>query len=219
VRRSELIGASVGLAGSVVMTVAAVVTALAYSGTAAEPYSPLNHWVSELGELGVSELAALFNVGLVVGGLSFAVFIATLAWQRRGMLAWLYGPIGIAAGIAGMFVGVFPMNQLDAHGIAALSFFNLGWICVGLASLDFWRRPERRFPRWLAWIGVLTVAAFIGFLIVLLPLIGEEGLGAPSVRPDVWIVPILEWLVIGGILGWTFATSLTWWRAVRGNND
>ena len=164
------------------MTATSVVTALAYTGSKGQPYSPLNHWVSELGEVGVSELAAVFNVGLIVGGLCFAVFMAILGWTSGGALAWLYAPIGVLAGIAGMFVGVFPMNNLDLHGIAALSFFNLGWICVGLASIDFYRRPETRFPRWLAWIGVFTVAAFIGFLIVLLPLIGGEGLGAPD-RP------------------------------------
>ena len=153
------------------------------------------------------------------GGLCFAGFIAILGWTRGGALAWLYALIGVVAGIAGMFVGIYPMNNLDLHGLAALSFFNLGWICVGLASLDIYRRPETRFPRWLAWIGVFTVAAFIGFLIVLLPLIGGEGLGAPENRPDVWVVSILEWAVIAGILAWTFATSITWWRARHVDND
>ena len=41
----------------------------------------------------------------------------------------------------------------------------------------------------------VTVAAFLGFLIVLMPSLTGEGLGAPTNRPDVWIVPILEWLV------------------------
>jgi hypothetical membrane protein len=207
------IASSAGMTGATVIVLASIVAAVAYTGTNGQTYSPLNHWISELGQVSVSELAAVFNMGLVIGGLLFVVFVVGLVVVRSGTLRYLYGAAGIGAGIAGIGVGTFPMDNLDMHGLAALTFFNLGWIFVGLASIDFWRRPEARFPRWLAIIGALTVAAFIGFLLVLAPLLGGEGLAAPEVRPDVWIVPILEWAVLLGILGWVFATSWTWWRA------
>ena len=130
----------------------------------------------------------------------------------------LYGLVGVVAGIGGTFVGVFPMNDLDLdlHGLAALTFFVMGWIVVALASIDFVRRPDERFPRWLAVIGAVTVVFSLGFLIVLLPLIASgDGLAAPEIRPDVWIVPILEWAVLIGILTWVFATGWTWWRGIR----
>ncbi len=209
----------VGVLASVLMTVTSVAAAVAYTGTMGERYSPLNHWVSELGQVGVSNLAVVFNAGLIVGGICFALFMVGLGLARRTGLAILYVPIGIAAGVAGAFVGIYPMNNLDLHGLAALAFFNLGWISVGLASLDFLRRREPRFPWWLAVIGGLTVLSFIAFLIVLTPLLGGEGLAAPEVRPDVWLVPILEWAVVIGILGWTLATSLTWWRYERGHRS
>jgi hypothetical membrane protein len=213
------IGALVGMLGATVIALGSIVTALAYTGSKGERYSPLTHWVSELGQVGVSELAIVFNLGLIVGGICFSVFILALGLARRTGLAWLYTPIGIAAGIAGLFVGVFPMNNLDLHGIAALTFFNLGWICVGLASWDFVRKRDPRFPWWLAVIGALTVLAFIGFLSVLAPLLGGDGLAAPDQRPEpLWIVPTLEWAVVIGILAWTFAASFTWWRAERGRS-
>lgn len=217
--RLALIGPLAGLVGSVVIVVASIVAALAYSGTNGQAYSPLNHWFSELGQVGVSQLAGVFNIGLIAGGILFAVFMVALGTARRTPLAWLAAAIGVVAGIAGMFVGIYPMNQLDLHGIAALTFFTLGWIAVGIASLDFVRRRDARFPRWLALIGALTVAAFAGFLAVLFPLLGGDGLAAPEVRPEIWIVPILEWAVIIGILVWTFATSLTWWRARSGRTS
>ena len=58
-------------------------------GTQHEPFSPLNHWISELGEVGVSRLAAVFNVGLVVGGICYALFMLAFAATRRGLLPWL----------------------------------------------------------------------------------------------------------------------------------
>jgi hypothetical membrane protein len=201
-----------GIVGSLIIAGAAIVTAIVYRGSKGEAFSPLNHWVSELGQTGVSQLAMVFNFGLVIGGILFAIFMIGLAASRSGALRLLYGALGVVAGIAGAFVGIFPMNNLNAHGIAALSFFMLGWIVVGLASIDFLRDRDPRFPWWLAIIGALTVAAFLGFLVVLAPLLSGDGLAAPEVRPDLWIVPILEWAVLIGILGWVFLTGLTWLR-------
>ena len=208
-------GALVGLAGASVVGLAAIVTALVYRGRDGRPYSPLNHWVSELGELGVSDLAAVFNLGLAVAGICFIFFMVALGWTRRTNLALLYVPVGAATGVAGFFGGVFPLNQLDQHSNAALGFFGLGWIAVGLASLDIYRRPERRFPRRLAAVGALTVLAFVGFLVVLAPLLNGTGFAPLTVRPDAWIVSSLEWAALIGIVLWVFFTAASWWRAER----
>jgi hypothetical membrane protein len=215
-RQIGTIAASAGIVGSSIIALVCIVAAIAYTGSQGQRYSPLNHWVSELGQTGVSELAGVFNAGLIIGGACFVVFMLGLGWLRQSRLGWTYAAIGAIAGVAGAFVGIYPMNNLDLHGIAALTFFDLGWIAVGLASIDFVRTPDERFPRWLAVIGGLTVIAFVGFLAVLLPLLSGAGLAAPDVRPDVWIVPILEWAVLAGILLWVFATGWTWRRAKLG---
>jgi hypothetical protein len=204
------IGPLVGMIGSVFLAIAAVLTAVAYSGTAGEAFSPLNHWVSELGERGVSSLEVVFNGGLIVGGISLAVFMTALGVARRSRLAWLYVPIGIGAGLSGMLVGVFPMNEIGVHRIVALGFFNLGWIAVGLASLDVSRRHDSRFPSWLPWLGALTVLAFLGFLALYLPLMSYTGTDAQ--RPALSLVVTFEWAVLIGIIAWTFAASFSWWR-------
>ena len=87
------------------------------------------------------------------------------AATHTGTLRYLYGLTGVIAGIGGAFVGVFPMNDLAMHSIAALTFFLLGLVTVLLASIDFVRRPDPRFPRWLAAVGAVTVAAFAIFLV------------------------------------------------------
>jgi hypothetical membrane protein len=198
-----------GLLGSLILSLGSVITALAYSGTADQRYSPLNHWVSELGELGVSELAGVFNVSLIMGGLFLAVFMVGLASTLRHWLAYVAGAIGLIAGIAGMFVGVFPMNNLDAHSMAALTFFNTGWIAVALFSLYILVDRQRQLPRWLVAIGVLTILSFIGFLSELQGVTGEA-LAAPGAgnRPDFWLLVVYEWLVIGTMLVWVFLVSL-----------
>jgi hypothetical membrane protein len=211
-RRAGVIAAFLGVGA---IALGSIVAAVAYTGNRGEPYSPLNHWVSELGQVGVSELSTVFNLGLVVGGASFAAFMALLAASSVGRLRWAWGTIGVVAGVAGLFVGVFPMNLPDFHALAALTFFNLGWIAVGITTFDLLRRRDPRFPRWLGIVAGLTIAAFIGFLVSLRldTNLADDPLGAPPVRPDFWIVPTLEWAVIAGILAWSLLVGLSWWRS------
>ncbi len=206
------------LVGALAMTLGSSAAALAYTGNAGEPYSPLSHWVSELGELGVSSVAWAFNLGLVVGGLGFVVFMAGLAIDATDRLRWVYGPVGIVAGIAGALVGVFPMNNRDVHGLVAFTFFNLGWIAVATASVPVAVGHDRRFPRWLAAAGAVTVVAFLAFLyeVRVDPVVAASALDAPVARPAFWPAPALEWAVIVAIIGWTVLAALSWRRTPAG---
>jgi hypothetical membrane protein len=209
-------GPVIGFVGSGLFMVASLVAAVAYSGTIGEAFSPLNHWVSELGEMGVSSLALVFNSGLFIGGLALALFFAALGLLRRTRLAWTYLLVGVIAGVSGAFVGVFPMNNRGIHIVFALGFFVLGWVAVGLASFDIWRRPEPRFSRWLPALGAITVAVFLMFLSVYIPYLYT---GTGSDRPDVSVATVLEWLVLVGIIGWVLVGSFSWWRFGRGSRD
>jgi len=200
-----------GIVGSMVVGLGAVVTGLGYVGKAGESYSPLNHFVSELGELAESDLAAVFNAALVVGGVCFALFMLGLGVAHAGWLPNLYGVLGVLAGIGGAFVGIFPMDFRAPHGIAALTFFGFGTIAVGLASIDFVRRPDPRSPAPLAIVGGAAVVSFVGFFALLA---GETGgLARPDLRPAVWPVAIFEWLLLACIVLWVFLTALCWQRA------
>lgn len=204
---------SAGLLGSTIILLGSVVTAIAYTGSKGQPYSPLNHFVSELGELGVSELAPVFNACLNIGGVCFVLFMLGLAVTRTGALRYVYGLTGVVAGVGGALVGTFPMNDLDRHALVALTFFLLGLVTVLLASIDFVRADDPRFPRWLAIVGGATVLAFAAFLIMLS---GEAGgLAHPDERVAIWPLTVFEWLLLVGILVWVFLTALTWLQATR----
>jgi hypothetical membrane protein len=209
-------GPAMGFIGSAFFAIASLIAGVFYVGTQSEPFSPLNHWVSELGEMGVSSLALVFNIGLLVGGLALALFFFALGRLRSSRLASVYVIVGIVAGVSGALVGVFPMNNRSIHIVFALGFFVLGWVAVGLASLDIWRRPEARFSRWLPALGALTVAVFLLFLSVYIPYLYT---GTGSDRPDVSIATVLEWLVLIGIMGWVLVASATWWRHGRGSRN
>jgi hypothetical membrane protein len=199
-----------GLAGSGIIALSMLITALFYSGRTGEGYSPLNHFVSELGEVGISELAWLFNGGLVIGGVLVVVSMIGLALHIRGWFRYLVAAFGLLTGISGTLVGIFPMNQLDLHIAVALTFFNTGWMITGAFSLYALFGKGHHFPRWLAIPGIITAITFVAFSNYNDPYITSteslaEILGAA--RPDVWGIAVLEWIVVLCILIWIALVS------------
>lgn len=215
----ESSAAAAGMLAFALIAVGCVVAAVGYTGTSGEPYSPLNHWISELGQVGVSARASVFNGCLVLGGLAFVGFVAGLWRTSPSRLRWVFGPVGALAGIGGTLVGVFPMNHPAQHVAAASTFFNLGWIFVLVASVSFVRAYDPRHPAWLAAVGGVSVVAFIAFLASLqVDAFSRQRMassGPITGRPGVWIAPILEWATLISIMVWVLLTSVAWWRQLR----
>ena len=67
-----------GMAGCVLLAIAVTWTALSYRGKRQETYSPFNHFISELGEVGVSRQAWVFNAGLIASGILLLPFMIGL---------------------------------------------------------------------------------------------------------------------------------------------
>jgi len=205
-----------GAAGSGLIGLGMLAAALLYRGRLGEPYSPLNHFVSELGELNVSPLAWAFNGGLLLGGLGLVVFLVGLGRQIGGWMGALFGLLGFACGISGTLVGVFPMNNLSPHIFWAMNFFNLGLACMVFFSL-LALTGHSQLSRWLALPGGLAAAAFAAFLY--LPAPGSQAgqdvdplaavssmLNSP--RPSIWPLALFEWLAVLAVLGWALTVAL-----------
>lgn len=205
-----------GLVGAAAVTGSAVAAGIAYRGTEGEAYSPLNHFVSELGERGVSSLAALFNGGLIVGGICFAVIMVGLGRIRSGLASAVTAGIGLVAGVAGSLVGVYPIHA-GPHWLVASTYFFLSAFAIAMVSLDVLIRPDHLLPRILAvvgWIVVAVSSAFIwSYLASGTP--GESGLQPGAARPAVDPVTILEWGSIAGVVAWTGVVGAAWARASR----
>ena len=137
-----------GIAGSVLLLVCVLVTMSVYVGRAGERYSPLNHFISELGEVGVSRLAPVFNAGLVAAGVLYVPFVLGLGAAVGGWWAAAGTAAGIVSAVSVACVGVFPMNNLPPHITAALTFFRSGLVTVLLFGIAIQRqRPDRPADR------------------------------------------------------------------------
>lgn len=190
-----------------------LISALAFRGKCGEPFSPLNHFISELGEVGVSRLAWVFNLGLILSGLCLIPACVSLGLLMPGILPKIGMVAGgmMAAGLA--LVGINPMNNLGPHVKAALTFFRGGLLMVLFFSLAIVFQPQTEmvFPRGYSLAGLPAILTFGAFLLLmgnadmensdpLQPL--EEN------RPKIWIMPIIEWLIFLTIVAWYLLIGL-----------
>jgi hypothetical protein len=202
-----------GLLGAGIVIAGCVAAALPYRGEKGEVYSTLNHFISELGIVGVSESAAVFNGSLTAAGLVIGVFMAGLGWHLRTRLATAGAVAGVVSGVLCGIVGRIPMNDLVPHLWIAFAFFSCGLLTVGLFSVEIVR--ERKLPRWLAFFGLAAFVSFAAFLAY--PLVTRQ---TPmeivrisrTARPDVWTATILEWLVLVTVTAWILLVSACLWR-------
>jgi hypothetical membrane protein len=204
-----------GLAGTSIVILAIVISALRYQGKRGERYSLFNHFISELGEVGISPIAWIFNRGLTLGGLLLVPFMIGLGiafqsvWGWIGMLAGLVAALGVAA------VGLYPMNNLTPHVRAAMTYFRAGLVMVIFFALAILFQSTRVLPpaaNLLSLVAALCYASFLGLLGK--PKTNEEHKTTDILdpealpeRPRFWWTAMLEWLVFFSTVAWIFGVA------------
>jgi hypothetical membrane protein len=196
-----------GLLSTAVILGGSLISAIPYTGWTGEPYSPLNHFISELGETARSDLALIFNLSVFVGGAGLGLFLVIVSRRLSGRYVPAMTLAGIVAEIFGMLVAVLPMDTHLVHRVVSALFFVTGWMAVAIFSLWLRAHPRSGFPRWLLVPGAVCVAAFVAFLV--------DYAGHPTdpnahimTRPDVWSVTVLEWAALLSLLVWFACLSL-----------
>jgi|PersoiStandDraft_1058852.scaffolds.fasta_scaffold09073_4 hypothetical membrane protein len=203
-RRHGMLGlASVGL-----LLVGILATVIPYRGYAGEAYSPLSHFISELGEVAASRLAWLFNLSLVIGGIGLGVFLLLLAGRLAGRYRMALTVVGLLAGASGTLVGVFPMDYHLTHRVVSDVFFVTGWLVAGIFSLRLLTAPSSGFPRWLVAPGTVVASVFLAFIAVYSTYDPVDADARILNRPDIWTVPMLEWASLLSLLAWFVCVSV-----------
>ena len=198
-----------GLIGPLIIISGIGLTAMAYTGKLNEHYSFFNHFISELGEIGVSELAIVFNISLFTGGLCITGFMLGTAMLFNNRFGIIFGILGFVTGIAGSLVGLFPMNNLDYHIPVAMWFFRAALVSSALFAVYVNFSKQTVFARWTSIPAAsISIITFI-FLFVVKP-IGSGGTVLEmlsSKRPAFWLSALLEWGMFLAVMIWVLATS------------
>lgn len=194
-------------AGAGAAVIGALISGLAYRGKCGEPYSPLNHYISELGEVGVSRLAWVFNHGMILSGLLLIPACISLGLIMPGVLPKIGMMAGVIMAVGLLMVGVFPMNHLEPHGKAALTFFRSGLLMVLVFSLAIVFQPQSSLvlPRVYSLAGFPAILAFGGFLLMMGKDDSEHSDPPQPLeedRPRVWAITVVEWSIFLTIVAW-----------------
>jgi len=197
-----------GLASVGIIAAGMLATDLVYRGYEGEAYSPLSHFISELGEVAMSRLAWLFNLCLVVGGMGLGTFLLMLAGHLSGRYRTALLIVGLAAGVSGTLVGIFPMDYHVTHRVVSDVFFLTGWLVAVIFSLWLMTAPAPDLPRWLAAPGIAVAGVFLAFIAVYSTYHPADADARVIDRPDVWAVPIFEWAALLSLLAWFACVSL-----------
>lgn len=183
------------------------IAGLSYRGSRGERFSPLNHFISELGEVGVSRMAWAFNLGLILAGLCLVPACISLGLIIPGILAKIAMVAGVVCALSLSLVGVFPMNKLKPHSNAAMTFFRGGLLMLILFSLAIALQPGSNpvISRWFALAGLPPMIAFIIFLGLVARAYQktETALSPGDIdRPRVWGLVIAEWAILLTVVLW-----------------
>lgn len=207
-----------GVLGCVVITTVIISAAAVYRGVNGQHYSLLNHYISELGEVGVSRRAQVFNIGMMLAGLLFIPFTLGLGLTIDNLWGLLGSLAGLWAGVSCFLVGVFPMNNLTPHSRVAISYFRAGLVTILFFSIAlFTQAPGSTVnATWTRLAGIPAIFSYASFLALSLgkkPPADAEPPGDVAVvqeRPRYLLAPTLEWLVFITTIFWFLAVSISY---------
>jgi hypothetical membrane protein len=203
-----------GLVGVLCILSGAIISAIGYTGRVNEPYQLKNHFVSELGEVGISKYAYVFNIMLIVGGLFVTLAMLGLSAVFNNWFSIILGVAGFVTGISAVLVGVYPMNLIEPHLKAAMTFFNMGLLSMSIFSLYIALSKVKYFPKCFVLPGTAAAISFAIFLNFPSPSDTDGNLSSEILnhisnnRPDIWPLAIMEWIVILFVLVWVLSISL-----------
>lgn len=207
---------TLALAGSLIILGSSFIAILAYRGKNNERYSITRFFVSELGEVGVSKLAWLFNGGLILGSFLLFLMMPGVGISLGNVWGYIGAFIGMIAAGGSLFVGIFPMNQIKPHTKAAMIYFRAGLATVFLFSIAILAQPAetRTIPLYTLVIGVIAFFAYSSFLVQIGKSVKNQQDNAFDTseihsRRAFWWMPFLEWMVVIFTILWFLIISVT----------
>jgi hypothetical membrane protein len=197
--------------GTVIIVIGVAIASLSFQGRKGERYSLFNHFISELGEVGISKNAWAFNAGMISGGILFLPLMVGLGVRLNSVFGWLGTVFGLVAAISATLVGVFSMERLTPHRRAAMTFFRSGLLTVLFFTIAIFTQSgeQKLIPLGVNIIGIIALASYSTFLLTVRNKMDKDEnpnyILDPQQQPDrprVWRSAVLEWSIFFSTLIW-----------------
>jgi len=197
--------------GTLIIMIGVVIASISYRGRKQERYSLFNHFISELGEVGISKHARAFNIGMICGGILFLPLMVGLGVRLNSVFGWLGTVFGLVAAISATLVGVFSMERLTPHRRAAMTFFRSGLLTVLFFTIAIFTQSgeQKLIPLGVNIIGIIALASYSTFLLTVRNKMDKDEnpnyILDPQQQPDrprVWRSAVLEWSIFFSTLIW-----------------
>ena len=196
-----------GFIGSAVFLLGALISGCTLGSTGPGHLSIFNHYISELGVTVVSREAILFNVSLILGGVSIIVFMMAMSHYMENRIACHASAAGAFAGCCCSLIGAFPMNGRIMHPLVAYSFFFSGMVSVLLFIVAIIFDTRHKVARWLVFPGSLSLACFVMFLFATYLTGLSTALSLSVYRIQIVPASFFEWSVFASTILWILLAS------------
>lgn len=151
------------------------------------PYSPVNNWLSDLGNSTYNPSGAiLYNLGCVLTGAALFPFFGGLSnWytsEKGRKIALMIGQaMGLFAAFSLVMIGVFSEDYGELHSLWSSIFFGLNLLVLILMGLSLFAHPKYMKP--IAYYGFIVAAINLLFVLV-------------------YRIPLFEWFTVFTALGY-----------------
>jgi hypothetical protein len=211
-----------GMLGCIISGIGIIITIITYVGRQNEPYSVLNHFISELGDYSINDLAVLFNIALISTGICLIIFISATKELFNSRLFRLARIFGYWMSFGGGAVGIFSMNIRAVHRVAAISFFLGALLWVSCFSLAVFFDSSKVLGKKWALFGVCVISIFVVFFIMMsndqARLIMFGSLSGEN-RPIYIPFALMEWIVYWTLIVWIFGISFKCFQIKKKNGN
>lgn len=197
-----------GLATCFILYSVILIAAMPYIGEQGETYSVFNHFISELGSTKHSYYHYIYNNGLIIASLGFALFTYGIGAYATTKTTKIAVVMGVISSLLCVGVGLVPEDHRVPHLILAFSFFCLMALAAALFSWSIWKDEENPFPKHAAVHGFMIPISFVFFISMPKDLMAVKRIEGPLfVRPDIWWLPFLEWVIFAALTSWIMVVS------------
>ena len=194
---AKKIAGILGLAGTFILIVAIIISITSFEDGV---YSLTNCFVAELGLYGSGYFtissALIFNLGLIISGLLFAVFFVMHVLKDETLIHTAFGFFGALTGVLMAAQGVFSLNYPQYHYIVTAAFFITGFITCALYIFMQMRSRDRSSLGFanaiVAFFAGAASVVFAGYTLAggMMQVFEENMVAA---RPSVLPFAIVEW--------------------------